>query len=71
MGHWDRGFHRGHFVAAPRVFVPRPVYVVPAPRLVYAPPPPVVYPYAAPVVVRPAPVVPVGPSISFRFDLPL
>jgi hypothetical protein len=52
-------------------YAPRPVYVVPAPRVVYAP-----Y-YAAPVVVRPAPVyrpVPVYPGvpgISVRFNFPL
>ena len=63
---WRAHHYQNHYY-----YAPRPVYVVPAPRIVYAPPPPVVYPYAAPVVVRPAPVVPVGPSISFRFDLPL
>ncbi len=45
-------------------YAPRPVYVVPAPRVVYAPPPPVAYPYyAAPVVVR--------PGFSIRFSFPL
>ena len=58
-------------------YAPRPVVVVPAPRVVYAPPPPVVYPYyAAPVahvpVVRPAPVHGYGaPSLSIRFNIPL
>ena len=58
-------------------YAPRPVYVVPAPRYVYAPPPPVVYPYyAAPVVVRPVPVYPPAavysaPGVSFRLDFPL
>jgi hypothetical protein len=53
-------------------YAPRPVYVVPAPRVVYAPPPPVVYPYyAAPVVVRPAPVYPAAPGVSVRFSFPL
>ena len=57
--------HHHYYVA------PRPVYVVPAPRVVYAPPPPVVYPYyAAPVVVRPAPVYP-APHVSVRFSFPL
>jgi hypothetical protein len=64
--------HHGHYYA------PRPVYVVPAPRVVYAPPPPVVYPYyAAPVVVhpapvyRPVPVYPPAPGVSIRFNIPL
>ena len=58
-------------------YAPRPVYVMPAPRYVYAPPPPVAYPYyAAPVVVRPVPVYPPAavysaPGVSFRLDFPL
>lgn len=64
--------HHGHYYA------PRPVYVVPAPRVVYAAPPaPVYYPapeyYPAPVY-GPAPVIsPYGgaPSISIRLNLPL
>jgi hypothetical protein len=59
-------------------YAPRHVYVVPAPRVVYAPPPPVAYPYyAAPVVVRPAPVYrpvpvyPAAPGVSIRFNIPL
>ena len=52
--------HHGYYYA------PRPIYVVPAPRVVYAPPPPVAYPYyAAPVVVQPA------PGVSIRFNFPL
>ena len=61
--------HEQHY--RPYYYAPRPVYVVPAPRIVYAPPPPVVYPYyAAPVVVRPAPVYP-APGVSVRFSFPL
>ena len=54
-------------------YAPRPVVVVPAPRVVYAPPPPVAYPYyAAPVVVRPAvPVYPAPSGVSIRFNFPL
>jgi hypothetical protein len=68
--HWAPAYgwraHHYHYYA------PRPVYVVPAPRVVYAPPPPVVYPYyAAPVVVRPAPVYPAAPGVSVRFSFPL
>jgi len=67
--HWAPAYgwraHHRYYVA------PRPVYVVPAPRIVYAPPPPVVYPYyAAPVVVRPAPVY-AAPGVSVRFSFPL
>lgn len=54
-----------------RYYAPRPVYVVPAPRVVYAPAPRVAYPYyAAPVVVRPAPVY-APPAFSIRFNFPL
>jgi len=50
-------------------YAPRPVYVVPAPRYVYAPPPPVVYPYyAAPAAVIAAPI---APGVSIRLRLPL
>jgi hypothetical protein len=76
LAHDDHGRGRGwgherHF----HHFAPRPVVVVPAPRVVYAPPPRVVYPYyaapvAAPVVVRPAPVYS-EPGVSIRFDIPL
>src|SRR5438270_7369177 len=69
------GWRAHHY---PHYYAPRPVYVVPAPRVVYAPPPPVVYPYyAAPVVVRPAPVYrpvpvyPAAPGVSIRFNFPL
>lgn len=63
-----RGWGRGHFH---RYYAPRPVYVVPAPRVVYAPPPRVAYRYyAAPVVVRPAPAYP-APALSIRFNFPL
>ncbi|HZD20230.1 MAG TPA: hypothetical protein VE325_06115 [Burkholderiales bacterium] len=67
--HWApaHGWRAHHYY-----YAPRPVYVVPAPRVVYAPPPPVVYPYyAAPVVVRPAPVYPAAPGVSVRFSFPL
>jgi hypothetical protein len=71
--HGWRAHHYRHYY-----YAPRPVYVVPAPRVVYAPPPPVVYPYyaaPAPVVVRPAPVYPapayVAPGVSLRFNFPL
>src|SRR5436309_3526217 len=76
--HWApaygwRAHHHRHYY-----YGPRPVYVVPAPRVVYAPPPPVAYPYyAAPVVVRPAPVYapapvyPAAPGVSIRFNFPL
>jgi hypothetical protein len=66
--HWApaygyRAHHRAYYVA------PRPVYVVPAPRIVYAPPPPVVYPYyAAPAAVVAAPI---APGVSIRLRLPL
>ncbi len=64
------GGYRPYYYAP--YYAPRPVYVVPAPRVVYAPPPPVVYPYyAAPVVVRPAPVYPAAPGFSVRFSFPL
>jgi hypothetical protein len=69
---WRAHQYHSHYYA------PRPVYVVPAPRVVYAPTPPVVYPYyAAPVVVRPAPVYraapvyPAAPGVSIRFSFPL
>ena len=68
---------RAHHSYRPYYVAPRPVYVMPAPRIVYAPPPPVVYPYyAAPVVVRPAPVYatpvyPAAPGVSVRFSFPL
>src|SRR5881398_3806796 len=61
---WRAHPYYAHY--ARHYYAPRPVVVVPAPRVVYAPPPPVAYPYyAAPVVVRPAPVyrpVPVYPA---------
>jgi hypothetical protein len=70
---WGHQKHYRHYYSAPR-----PVHVVPAPRVVYAPPPPVAYPYyAAPVVVRPAPiyrpmpVYPAAPGVSIRFNFPL
>lgn len=73
---WGWG-HEKHF----QHYAPRPFYVVPAPRVVYAPPPRVAYPYyaapavavpavVAPVVVRPAPVY-AAPAVSIRFDIPL
>jgi hypothetical protein len=63
---------RAHHYYHHYYYAPRPVYVVPAPRYVYAPPPPVVYPYyAAPVVVRPAPVYPAAPGFAVRFSFPL
>src|SRR5438874_11280084 len=68
---------RAHHARPYFYYAPRPVYVVPAPRYVYAPPPPVAYPYyAAPVVVRPVPVYPPAavysaPGVSFRLDFPL
>ena len=59
-------------------YAPRPVYVVPAPRVYYAPPPPVAYPVPAPVyrpvhVVPAAPAYPAGPvgGISIRLHFPL
>ena len=62
--------YRAHY--RPYYYAPRPVYVVPAPRIVYAPPPPVVYPYyAAPAVVAPAPVYPAMPGVSIRLHFPL
>jgi len=69
---WNHQPYRHYYYA------PRPVYVVPAPRVVYAPTPPVAYPYyAAPVVVQPAPVYrpvpvyPAAPGVSIRFSFPL
>ena len=68
---WRHGHAWGHERFRHHYYAPRPIYVVPAPRIVYAPPPPVVYPYyAAPVVVRPAPVYP-APHVSVRFSFPL
>ena len=64
--------YRAHH-ARPYYYAPRPVYVVPAPRIVYAPPPPVVYPYyAAPAAVIAAPAFPPAtPGVSSRLRLPL
>ena len=60
---------RAHHSYRPYYVAPRPVYVMPAPRIVYAPPPPVVYPYyAAPAAVVAAPVM---PGLSIRLRLPL
>ena len=60
---WRAHHYQSHYYA------PRPMYVVPAPRYVYAPPPPVVYPYyAAPAAVVAAPVM---PGLSIRLRLPL
>jgi hypothetical protein len=50
---------RAHHYQSRYYYAPRPVYVVPAPRYVYAPPPPVVYPYYA------------APAVSIRLRLPL
>lgn len=67
----ERYEHRWHRDYFPRYYAPRPVYVVPAPRIVYAPPP-VAYPYyGAPVVVAPGPVYPVVPGVSIRLHFPL
>ena len=64
---WRAHHYQNHYY-----YAPRPVYVVPAPRIVYAPPPPVVYPYyAAPVVAVPAPVYPAVPGVSIRLHFPL
>ena len=78
---WHEGRHEGwrhEHRYHPYYYAPRPVYVVPAPRVVYAPPPPARYPYyAAPVVVepapiyRPAPAYPAAPGVSIRFSFPL
>jgi hypothetical protein len=77
---WDdeRYEHRWHRPHHHYYYAPRPVYVVPAPRVVYAPPPPVAYPYyAAPAfyppvpVYRPVPVYPAAPGVSIRFNFPL
>jgi hypothetical protein len=54
---WRAHHHQNYYY-----YAPRPVYVVPAPRYVYAPPPPVVYPYYA---------APVAPGVSIRLRLPL
>jgi hypothetical protein len=64
---------RAHYAPHHYYYAPRPVVVVPAPRVVYAPPPPVAYPYyAAPVVVRPAAPVYAAPAgVSIRFNFPL
>ena len=69
--HWApaygyRHHHHPYYVA------PRPVYVMPAPRIVYAPPPPVVYPYyAAPVAPAAVVAAPIAPGVSIRLRLPL
>ena len=63
---WHEGWRHEHRYHPYRSYhyASRPIYVVPAPRVVYAPPPPVAYPYyAAPVVVR--------PGFSIRFSFPL
>ena len=61
--------YRAHHARPHYYYAPRPVYVVPAPRIVYAPPPPVVYPYyAAPAAVVAAPIV---PGVSIRLHFPL
>ena len=73
---WKHGWKHGHYK---HHYAPGPVYVVPAPRIVYAPPPPaVLYPapvYSAPVypapVYHPAPVYPAPPGVSIRFSFPL
>ncbi len=60
---------RAHHSYRPYYVAPRPIYVLPAPRIVYAPPPPVVYPYyAAPVAVVGARV---APGVSIRLEFPL
>ncbi len=65
----DRYEHRWHREYYPYYYAPRPVYVVPAPRIVYAPPPPVVVPYyAAPAAVVSAPL---APGVSIRLHFPL
>ena len=73
-----RGHHRHHFNHGPHFhhFHPRPVVVMPPPRVFYAPAP-VYYPPPA-VVYRPAPVYgPVYPapvpesSVSIRLHFPL
>ena len=71
---WDRGHGWGHH----RHFHPRPVVVMPPPRVFYAPPAPVYY-APPPVVYHPAPVyaAPVYPapvpesSVSIRLHFPL
>ena len=65
---WGWGHQKHRYYMAPR-----PIVVVPAPRIVYAPPPRVAYPYYAAPVYRPVPPVPVysAPSFSIRFDIPL
>jgi hypothetical protein len=78
---WKHGWKHGHYKH--HYYAPGPVYVVPAPRVVYAPPPAVFYPapvyaapvYAAPVypapVYHPAPAYPAPPGVSIRFSFPL
>lgn len=67
--HWAPAYgYRGHAVHyRPYYAAPRPVYVVPAPRVVYARPAPVVVP--APVY--PPAMVYGTPSVSIRLNLPL
>ena len=67
---WRAHHHHPH-----HYYAPRPVYVVPAPRVYYAPPPVAYYPVPAPVY-RPVPVVPAYPAgptggISIRLNFPL
>jgi hypothetical protein len=70
-----RGWASGHDRHHSRFYAPRPVVIVPAPRVVYAPPPRVAYPYYAAPAYRPVPVHPApvysAPSLSIRFDIPL
>lgn len=69
---WNRGHGWGHH----RHFHPRPVVVMPPPRVFYAPPapvyyapPPVVY-HPAPVYAAPVPVLPPS-GVSIRLHFPL
>jgi hypothetical protein len=72
-GHgYDKHYWKHHH----RYYAPRPVVVMPPPRVYYAPPAPVyvappapVY-YEPPVVYRPAPVYPQS-GVSIRFHFPL
>jgi hypothetical protein len=68
------GWRAQAYAPVPYYYRPRPVYVVPAPRVYYAPPPAMYYPAPVyrPVPVYPAaPAYPAAPGISIRLNFPL
>ena len=70
--HYDKHYWKHHH----RYYAPRPVVVMPPPRVYYAPPPRVYYAPPAPVYYPPAPVYQPAPAypqsgVSIRFHFPL